>query len=169
MNKVFKPAISPGTDKISVKAGPLGSQLAIANLKRDSMELGIHKKAQILSNQLSYGLWGLYSSALQAAGLIKGSERRLTDRGVALTDLMLQVFGDSRWQRFEDLAGRNNVTRAQLRLVTVVRLPTAFRPTELQMDSMAKGSRDPLGRSLLSSRDRTVSMKTRSLRRLTPE
>ncbi|WP_055137463.1 hypothetical protein [Pseudomonas corrugata] len=101
----------------SVKAGPLGSQLAIANLKRDSMELGIHKKAQILSNQLSYGLWGLYSSALQAAGLIKGSERRLTDRGVALTDLMLQVFGDSRWQRFEDFAGRNNVTRAQLSLL----------------------------------------------------
>ena len=98
----------------SLQAGPLGSQLAIANLKRDSMELGMHKKAQILSNQLSYGLWGLYSSALQAAGLIKGSERRLTERGVALTDLILQALGDAQWERFMALASQKAVTRTQL-------------------------------------------------------
>lgn len=42
----------------SVKAGPLGSQLAIANLKRDSMELGIHKKAQILAINSAMGCGG---------------------------------------------------------------------------------------------------------------
>lgn len=78
------------------------------------MGLGMHKKAQILSNQLSYGLWGLYSSALQEAGLIKGSDRRLTDAGRVLTDALLEVFGKSQWQRFGELASQDAVSRQQL-------------------------------------------------------
>lgn len=98
----------------SVEASLLGRQLAVANFKRDVMALGMHKKAQILSNQLSYGLWGLYSSALQEAGLIKGSDRRLTETGRALTDAMLEVFGKSQWQRFGELASQDALSRQQL-------------------------------------------------------
>lgn len=98
-------------------ASLLGRQLAVANFDRSAMELGMHRNAQILSNQLSYGLWGLYSSALQAAGLIKGSERRLTEDGVELTDTLLKVLGEAQWRRFEELAGQSNVTQAQLSLL----------------------------------------------------
>ncbi|MEZ1439757.1 hypothetical protein QVM41_26215 [Pseudomonas shirazica] len=98
----------------SVQASLLGRQLAVANFRRDSMALGMHKKAQILSNQLSYGLWGLYSSALQEAGLIKGSDRRLTGAGIALTDALLDTFGLSQWQRFGELASQGTVRKAQL-------------------------------------------------------
>lgn len=98
----------------SAEASLLGRQLAVANFRRDAMGLGMHKKAQILSNQLSYGLWGLYSSALQEAGLIKGSDRRLTDAGRVLTDALLEVFGKSQWQRFGELASQDAVSRQQL-------------------------------------------------------
>ena len=98
----------------SLEASLLGRQLAVANFRRDSMALGMHKKAQILSNQLSYGLWGLYSSALQEAGLIKGSDRRLTSAGIALTDALLETFGLSQWQRFGELATQGTVRKEQL-------------------------------------------------------
>ena len=46
--------------------------------------VSIGSESQILSDQASYGLWGLYSAALRETGLIKGSEREMTDTGVAI-------------------------------------------------------------------------------------
>lgn len=45
--------------------------------------------SQILSNQSSYGLWGLYSSAMREAGLIKGDDRTPTDVGQHIVTRML--------------------------------------------------------------------------------
>lgn len=46
------------------------------------------KTQQILSNQASYGLWGLYSSALRDTGLIKGNERQPTASGMKIVALL---------------------------------------------------------------------------------
>lgn len=51
------------------------------NMNSQSDHLDIGLKAQILSNQASYGMWGLYSSALRDSGLVEGSERKPTVEG----------------------------------------------------------------------------------------
>jgi len=43
--------------------------------------LGKGSEAQILSNQVSYGLWGLYSSAMRDTGLVEGEARIATAAG----------------------------------------------------------------------------------------
>jgi hypothetical protein len=54
------------------------------NMTSQTESLAISVKAQILSNQASYGLWGLYSSALKDSGLAEGSDRKLTAEGMEL-------------------------------------------------------------------------------------
>ncbi|KPP97174.1 hypothetical protein [Marinobacter sp. HL-58] len=56
------------------------------NMTAQAESLAISLKAQILSNQASYGLWGLYSSALKDSGLAEGSDRKLTAEGEALAE-----------------------------------------------------------------------------------
>ncbi|MCA1773649.1 MAG: hypothetical protein LC677_14005, partial [Halomonas sp.] len=58
------------------------------NMTAQAESLAISLKAQILSNQASYGLWGLYSSALKDSGLAKGSDRKLTAEGVELAAII---------------------------------------------------------------------------------
>src|SRR5690606_28677008 len=92
------------------------------NLKKGRMRLGRHQEAQLLGSQLSLGLWGLYSSAMQNAGLIKGHERRLTQRGRQCVDFMLDAFGQENWQTFSALAQPGHIEREKLG-----ELPTALR------------------------------------------
>ena len=87
----------------------LGITRAKANFKNGQLPLGKTEVAQILSNQLSYGLWGLYSSAMQVAGLIAGPERLLTDQGRALVAEMVTCMGEDQWQSFNVLAQSNQV------------------------------------------------------------
>ena len=87
----------------------LGITRAKANFKNGQLPLGKTEEAQILSNQLSYGLWGLYSSAMQVAGLIAGPERLLTDQGRALVAEMVTCMGEDQWQSFNVLAQSNQV------------------------------------------------------------
>lgn len=82
----------------------LGITRAKANFKNGYLLLGKNEAAQILSNQLSYGLWGLYSTAMQVAGLISGSDRRLTAQGSRLVTEMITCMGDAEWQSFHELA-----------------------------------------------------------------
>lgn len=82
----------------------LGITRAKANFKNGHLLLGKNEAAQILSNQLSYGLWGLYSTAMQVAGLISGSDRRLTAQGSRLVTEMITCMGDAEWQSFHELA-----------------------------------------------------------------
>lgn len=56
------------------------------NMTAQAESLAISLKAQILSNQASYGLWGLYSSALKDSGLAEGSDRKLTAEGTELAE-----------------------------------------------------------------------------------
>jgi len=58
------------------------------NMTAQAESLAISLKAQILSNQASYGLWGLYSSALKDSGLAEGSDRKLTAEGKALAEII---------------------------------------------------------------------------------
>lgn len=56
------------------------------NMTAQAGSLAISLKAQILSNQASYGLWGLYSSSLKDSGLVEGSDRKLTAKGKAISE-----------------------------------------------------------------------------------
>lgn len=64
--------------------------------------------AQILSNQLGYGLWGLYSSALESTGLIKGAQRKLTEKGSELTNKLITSLKDEPWQTMRDLCKKGS-------------------------------------------------------------
>jgi hypothetical protein len=82
--------------------------------------LGQSMEQQILSDQASYGLWGLYSSAASQSGLITGNDRVLTDKGTHIVDLIIEQLGDAASQiqalllsdkplnkdKFDHLAGR---------------------------------------------------------------
>ncbi|PLX88389.1 MAG: hypothetical protein C0618_04295 [Desulfuromonas sp.] len=58
--------------------------------KLSAYDIGMGADEQILSDQASYGLWGLYSAAMRDTGLVKGSERVLTDKGTAIVRLIEQ-------------------------------------------------------------------------------
>jgi hypothetical protein len=88
----------------------LGITRAKANFNKGQLFLGKEEPAQILSNQLSYGLWGLYSTAMQVAGLISGAERRLTEQGRALVSAMAECLGEDQWQAFSSLAQRSQLS-----------------------------------------------------------
>ena len=54
-------------------------------------ELGLEPDRQILSDQVSYGLWGLYSSAMRDSGLIAGDDRMPTELGSKLATIMTRT------------------------------------------------------------------------------
>ena len=96
----------------------LGVTRAKVNFKSGQMPLGNAESAQILSNQLSYGLWGLYSTALQVAGLISGPERRLTTQGQELVSQMTGRLAEGQWQTFKALAENEQVTKESLKALS---------------------------------------------------
>ena len=46
--------------------------------------IGLKKENLILSDQISYGIWGMYSTALRETGLVDGNYRELTERGLEI-------------------------------------------------------------------------------------
>ncbi len=60
----------------------VSKRLGDASLK--SLKLGSSSESQILSNQVSYGLWGLYSSAMRDTKLVKGEARVPTEIGIGI-------------------------------------------------------------------------------------
>lgn len=52
--------------------------------KRNTLSIGLGADEQILSDQASYGMWGLYSTAMRDTGLVSGNERTLTAKGLAI-------------------------------------------------------------------------------------
>jgi hypothetical protein len=89
----------------NLKSGFFGITRAAENFAGDRILLGAAPRAQLLASQASYGLWGLYSSALEGAALIAGANRRLTPSGSTLVDAILSRLGTSRWDAFCTLAG----------------------------------------------------------------
>lgn len=97
----------------------LGITRARANHRQDLYPLGISAEAQILSNQLSYGLWGLYSTAMQVAGLITGAERKPSGRGNTLIEQLLFGLGDECWLDFVQVAGKPVATPEDIQRLAV--------------------------------------------------
>ena len=73
------------------------------------------KKHQILSNQASYGLWGLYSSALRDTGLIEGNERKITSKGQIIINLIEEQLDK---QVYIDLFTSSGVNKKQLEVIS---------------------------------------------------
>jgi len=57
------------------------------------ISLGMKTSEQILSNQASYGLWGLYSSACRASGLVSGADRAPAELGLQIVGLIESEMG----------------------------------------------------------------------------
>lgn len=69
------------------------------NMTAQTELLAIGLKSQILSNQASYGLWGLYSSALKDSGLAAGSDRKPSEKGVELAEIIADGLDSSEFIR----------------------------------------------------------------------
>ncbi len=93
----------------------LGITRAKINFNNGQLPLGRTEAAQILSNQLSYGLWGLYSTAMHVARLISGSERRLTASGRELVAEMIECMGEEQWHSFNAMAQSSQVCLADVK------------------------------------------------------
>ncbi|AMD00545.1 hypothetical protein LOKO_01477 [Halomonas chromatireducens] len=55
---------------------------------RKTISIGTDQKSLILSDQVSYGIWGLYSTALRETGLVRGDLRELTETGLEIVGLI---------------------------------------------------------------------------------
>lgn len=62
--------------------------------------ISLGSKHQILSNQASYGLWGLYATALSATGLVRGENRTPTPLGEETCKLFF-AGNAATWTRIE--------------------------------------------------------------------
>lgn len=91
--------------------GFLGITRASKNFERDRIVLGIAAEAQLLASQAGYGLWGLYSSALEGADLISGATRRLTKKGEVLIQEIVTEFGLPNWNSFCNIASAANLDK----------------------------------------------------------
>jgi len=61
--------------------------------KNEPLSLGLATGQQILSDQASYGLWGLYSAAARDTGLVEGQDRIPTTLGRELAEMILARLG----------------------------------------------------------------------------
>ena len=55
---------------------------------KKTISIGIDQQSLILSDQVSYGIWGLYSTALRETGLVHGDLRELTETGLGIVRLI---------------------------------------------------------------------------------
>jgi hypothetical protein len=99
--------------------GFLGITKARKNFQKPKVPLGGSANAQILSDQLSYGLWGLYSTALEGAGLIFGARRELTDAGSALVGILINALGEGNWVLFRNMASQTGIEKTALNALAV--------------------------------------------------
>lgn len=84
--------------------GFLGITRASKNFESEQIALGVSAEAQLLASQAGYGLWGLYSSALEGVDLISGANRRLTEKGEVLVHQIVTEFGLPNWNIFCNIA-----------------------------------------------------------------
>ena len=69
--------------------------------------LGIDPSCQILSNQKTYGLWGLYTVPATASGLVEGDPKRLTVAGRELVEkVYLPVFTQCGFRNADEVTRR---------------------------------------------------------------
>lgn len=56
----------------------------LSGANKGVLNIGLGADEQILSDQASYGLWGLYATAMRDTGLVSGNERVLTEKGLVI-------------------------------------------------------------------------------------
>lgn len=61
-----------------------------------TIHIGNDPQDLILSDQVSYGIWGLYSTALRESGLVRGEHRELTEEGLVIAR-QIEAGLDSAW------------------------------------------------------------------------
>jgi len=74
---------------------------------RLEVSLGMGAEQQILSDQASYGLWGLYSAAMKESGLIHSDERTPTALGESIAQLIEKEL--DKFALLELLSGNKNI------------------------------------------------------------
>lgn len=94
--------------------GFLGITQAKKNFERAKLPLGTSARAQLLASQSAYGLWGLYSSAMEGAGLIAGANRRPTPEGRSLIEQIKRQVGEDNWSAFTHLASGDSLAKEAL-------------------------------------------------------
>lgn len=97
-----------------VNNGLLGVSRARSNFAADKIRLGKDEDAQLLADQASYGLWGLYSTALDSVGLIAGDRRRPTAGGQVLLGKIVDSLGQQNWSALTALADADRVEKARI-------------------------------------------------------
>ena len=79
------------------------------------LHLGADSASQILSNQKTYGLWGLYTVPARSSGLVEGSPTRLTAAGRDIVErLCLPVFAREGLRNADAVVSRLAQTRTAL-------------------------------------------------------
>jgi hypothetical protein len=79
------------------------------------VRLGIDATAQILSNQKTYGLWGLYTVPARSSGLVAGDPTRLTAAGRDLVDrVYLPIFAQGGLRHADAVVARLSKPRSDL-------------------------------------------------------
>jgi hypothetical protein len=101
---------------LKLAAGGTPSFLGVTRAKKNfsgngTIVLGNSPKAQLLASQAGYGLWGLYSSALESVGLITGEHRKLTATGNELAEAFIAQLGAEGWNAFCRLASAETLDR----------------------------------------------------------
>ena len=88
------------------------------NLKEGGrVRLGTDSTAQILSNQKTYGLWGLYSVPARSSGLVEGDPTRLTAAGRDLVEhVYLPIFAKEGVRNADAVVARLAKPRADIDL-----------------------------------------------------
>ena len=109
--------------------GFLGITRASKNFEQDRIALGVASEAQLLASQASYGLWGLYSSALEGADLISGTNRKLTKKGEVLVQQIVTGFGLPNWNSFCNIAGAVNLDKDATKKLALKFISTIDSPT----------------------------------------
>ena len=77
--------------------------------------LGLSSEQQILSDQASYGLWGLYSTAARDTGLVMGNDRKVTPLGVSIAETIISNMGDVSNKLLSLLNSNNPLNREELK------------------------------------------------------
>ncbi len=120
--------------------------LEVSEDETQEIALGAGMELQILSDQASYGLWGLYSTALRDTGLVKGDDREPTEKGRTIAKQIREHFGHPNWMN-KVLLDRRSVTIGELgeyasTFVTAIRHKSV--QTLLQAELLTGGARHAL-------------------------
>jgi len=95
--------------------GEINGDWAFRGVERVKRNLGTDSTAQILSNQKTYGLWGLYTVPARSSGLVEGDPTRLTAAGRDLVDrVYLPMFSQGGLRHADAVVARLAKARSDL-------------------------------------------------------